>query len=153
MGAWVPFPLSVLGFCLFWACAGPVHTDSLCELICPAVLLDLKDTVSLVLPLPLTLFLPPLMHCSLSHECRGWWRHPIYDWIIQGYAHPTLCTLSCWDSLCSFLSIAEETSVRMAESEIELCVGAHSHRKQLGVIWEGALRLRKCWIKRNETET
>lgn len=56
----------------------------------------------------------------------------------------TLCTLVCWGSLRSFPSIAEETSVRTAEWETELCVGAHSNRNQLGVPWEGAPRLRKC---------
>lgn len=67
-----PFPpLSAGILSIQTLCRPCAYCHSLYELKCPAVLLDLKDTVSLVVPLPLTLFLPPLMYCSLSYEDRG----------------------------------------------------------------------------------
>lgn len=72
------------------------HCHSLCGFMCAPVLLSRKTCLSLVIHTLWLLLSFCLLFCILSRvqRYRVWWRHPIWDWVLQGLLSLTLLTLS-----------------------------------------------------------
>ena len=78
IGICVHFPFSILEFCLFWTCTGPVHVVRVSMSSYVSVLWYLGDTFVLE-----TSFLF-LLFCTGHWVLRGgvWWSYPSWDWVV-----------------------------------------------------------------------